>query len=132
MAEAIYKHLTNGKNAVYSRGLVVLFPEPPNAKAVTVMENHRLFIGEYTSAELSLQDFTKDTIVLTMEEKQKEKIQELFGNQEQLYTLHEFVGEKGEVPDPYGKDLMEYEECYLVLQKLIQKLIEKLNSQKEK
>ena len=47
---------------------------------------------------------------------------------ENIYTLNEFVGDDTEIPDPYGKPLTAYGECLEVLEKLVKKLADKLNS----
>lgn len=130
MAEKIFKSLeTNSEIDSISRGLVVLFPEPPNPKAVIVMENHHLSIEEHTARALEESDFTENTIVLTMNEKQKETILEDYGPDRTVYTLKEFAGESGDVADPYGKTLVEYEECYVELARLIKKVVYKLSEE---
>lgn len=41
--------------------------------------------------------------------------------------MNEFVGSDGEIPNPYGKPLTAYGECYEILRELIKELAEKLN-----
>lgn len=128
MAETIYKSLeTNSDIEVISRGLVVLFPEPSNPKAVIVMDNHHLSIKDHTSILLKQEDFDEDTLLLTMNVQQKEKLKEDFGLDFNIFTLKEFIGESGDVIDPYGKTLVEYEECYIELARLLKKTVYKLN-----
>lgn len=130
MCEAIYKTLeTNSEIKVLSRGLVVLFPEPVNPKTAIVMENHERPIGEHSAVALTLEDIDENTLLLTMNEKQKDKLKEDFDVEENLYTLREFVGESGDVYDPYGKNLVEYEECYVELARLVKKTVYKLNEE---
>ena len=40
-----------------------------------------------------------------------------------------FVGEYGDVTDPYGGTLMDYEECYIELARLVKKAMYKLNEE---
>lgn len=128
MAETIYKSLeTNSDIEVISRGLVVLFPEPSNPKAVIVMDNHHLSIKDHTSVLLKQEDFDEDTLLLTMNMQQKEKLNEDFGFDLNIFTLKEFIGESGDVIDPYGKTLVEYEDCYIELARLLKKTVYKLN-----
>ena len=56
------------------RGLVVLFPEPLNQKAEAVMISNGINWENFTSTQLEDEDFTDDTLVLTMEHSQLEKI----------------------------------------------------------
>lgn len=133
MAETIYKSLEVSSDIeVISRGLVVLFPEPSNPKAVIVMDNHHLSIKEHTSVLIKPEDITEDTLILTMNNQQKEKIMEDFGMYLNAFTLKEFAGESGDVADPYGKTLVEYEECYIELARLLKKTVYKLYKDMDK
>lgn len=133
MAETIYKSLEVSSDIeVISRGLVVLFPEPSNPKAVIVMDNHHLSIKEHTSVLIKPEDITEDTLILTMNNQQKEKIMEDFSIYLNVFTLKEFAGESGDVTDPYGKTLVEYEECYIELARLVKKAVYKLYKDMDK
>lgn len=128
MAEAIYLSMTEGHQLpAVSRGTVVLFPEPSNPKADMVLANHNLALEEHVSRQLSEEDLTEDTLILTMTEKQKQHIQESFPTAENVYTLKEYNGESGDVTDPYGGTLVDYEECYNELTRLIKKTVYKLD-----
>lgn len=130
MCEAIYKSLeSNSDIVVLSRGLVVLFPEPVNPKTAIVMENHDRPIGEHMAVALTKKDISENTLLLTMNEKQKDKVKEELGIEENIYTLKEFVGEMGDVYDPYGRTLVEYEECYGEVARLVKKTVYKLNEE---
>ena len=128
MAETIYKSLTeDGGVPSISRGMVVLFSEPMSEKAETVLENHGLTPAVGASEELTKNDITKNSLLLTMTEKQKSQVVEKFGFEEQVFTIKEFNGEEGEVKDPYGGTLVDYEECFNELLRLIKKTIYKLD-----
>ncbi len=130
MAETIYKSLeTNSDIKVMSRGLVVLFSEPSNPKADTVLKSHNLELKGHISRGLKPSDLDEDTLVLTMTEKQKKSIIETFDFQDNVYTIKEFVGESGDVTDPYGGTLIDYEECYIELARLVKKTVYKLNEE---
>ncbi|WP_274380786.1 low molecular weight protein arginine phosphatase [Anaerosporobacter faecicola] len=130
MAEVIFRSLdTESDIEIMSRGLVVLFPEPSNPKADTVLRNHNLSIGDHIAKALEQEDIDEDTLVLAMTQEQKEKVQRDYENCTNVYTLKEFVGEDGDVSDPYGQSLTEYEECYVELARLIKKTVYKLNEE---
>lgn len=127
MAETIYKSITENSNLeVISRGMVVLFPEPVNEKVITVLTNHGLSPLRQTSIQLEKEDFTKNTLVLTMTESIKNKILLSYPDLREVYTLKEFSGEIGDVLDPYGGTLLDYEDCFNELVMLIKKTIYKL------
>lgn len=130
MAETIYKSLeTNSDIKVVSRGLVVLFSEPSNPKADIVLKSHNLELKNHVSRGLKPSDIDENTLILTMTEKQKDSLIANLGTDENIYTIKEFVGENGDVTDPYGGTLIDYEECYIELARLVKKTVYKLNEE---
>lgn len=130
MAETIYRSLeTNSDIKVISRGLVVLFSEPSNPKADTVLKSHSLEMEGHISKGLKGSDIDENTLILTMTEKQKKSVMENFDYFDNVYTIAEFVGESGDVTDPYGGTLIDYEECYVELARLVKKTVYKLNEE---
>lgn len=114
---------------VESRGLVVLFPEPMNQKAEAVLISNGVAINDFTSIQLKEEDFTSDTLILTMEYIQREKILEKYDNAipENVHVLTELIGDELEILDPYGGSLQAYGLCYETMRKSIQKLVNLLN-----
>ena len=128
MAETIYKSLTENESIpAISRGLVVLFSEPVNEKAVSVLENHGLTCAVEFSKELTKEDITENALILTMTDKQKKQTLDKYEIENDIFSIKEFNGEEGEVKDPYGGTLVDYEECYNELLRLIKKTIYKLD-----
>lgn len=116
-----------------SKGLVVLFSEPINQKAEAVMKSNQLSLEGYTSKPLVPKDLNPDTLILAMEQNQKDKMLSEYANQdgiylENIYTLNEFVNDDLVLPDPYGQPLTAYGECYEKINILIDKLVTILNS----
>ena len=83
----------------------------------------------FTSTQLEDEDFTDDTLVLTMEHSQLEKIFEKYpsAREENVYVLTELVGDELEILDPYGGSLQSYGLCYETMRKSIIKLVKLLN-----
>ncbi len=132
MAEVIFKSLSYEMEIeAVSRGLVVLFPEPSNPKAELVLKNHELLLENHTSMQFTVEDMKENTLVLTMTANQKRKILEEYEGIADVFTLKEFANEEGDVVDPYGGDLMDYENCYTDLARLIKKTVVKLNGDLE-
>jgi protein-tyrosine phosphatase len=130
MAEAIYKNLEKVSDMkVISRGLVVLFSEPLNPKAEIVLKKHDLELNNHVSKGLKASDIEDNTIILTMTANQKKKLTEMYPEVNEVYTIKEFAGEIGDVVDPYGGTLMDYEECYIELGRLVKKTLYKLNEE---
>ena len=112
---------------VLARGLVVAFPEPMNQKAEAVLISNGITITGFKSMELSQADVEGNTLVLTMDTGQKEKVLSRFAKGTDVYTLNEFVGDELEIVDPYGGALPAYGLCYEMLRKSIKKLVKILN-----
>ena len=128
MAEAILQDLFKLEDIlVESRGLVVLFPEPVNPKAEAVLVSNGLSMKGHESRPLVKDDFDTRTLILTMDQTQKEKLQRTFDGQWiNVYTLTEYVGTAFEVKSPYGGSVSDYGKCFDQLQVVVKALAEKL------
>jgi len=114
---------------ILARGLVVSFPEPMNGKAEAVLISNGINLENFTSQQLSNEDITENTLIFTMEEKQRQKVLANYErtNVENVYVLTNFVGDELEILDPYGGQLQSYGLCYETLRKSIKKLVKILN-----
>ena len=123
MAATIMNSLKEDRDIlVSSRGMVVLFPEPYNPKAVAVLSSHGMIMPSNSSRQIEKEDFDNDTLVLTMNTSHKQKIYTEFENAINVYTLQEYVGDEEEsIPDPYGKGIEEYGRCFDKLYELVSK-----------
>lgn len=130
MAAAIMKNmLIQRPIEIKSRGLVVLFPEPLNQKVVAVLVSKDLKLEGHTSTPLSDEDFGEDTLILTMEEQQKQKVLNNYKEARNVYTFKEFVNQEGDVGNPYGGPLTDYGRCYEILYTLVEELVQKINKE---
>jgi len=116
---------------VGSRGLVVLFPEPINPKAEAIMKAGGRTLEGHCSQVFEEEDLQEDTLILTMDKNQKDKILTDYLSAKNIYTLAEFAEENEKIPYPYGKPLKSYGKCYETMEMLIKKLAIKLNNMKE-
>lgn len=114
---------------ILARGLVVQFPEPMNQKAEAVLISNGINTEGFTSKQLDIKEVTENTIILTMESSDRDKVLELYPeiNPEHVYVLSEFVGDELEILDPYGGALQNYGLCYESLRMTIKKLVKILN-----
>jgi protein-tyrosine-phosphatase len=66
-------------------------------------------------------------LVLTMSQEQKERVRQLpEANGKGIYTLKEFVGEAGDIADPFSGGDEAYAPCRDEIKRCIQKLITRL------
>ena len=109
IAEALMKNISRMPELkVESRGLVVLFPEPYNPKAQSVLRNNGIIMENGQSRQLTEDDMTEDTLILTMNREEKQKILDEYSDTRNVYTIMEFGGGSGDIMDPYGADMDVY------------------------
>lgn len=92
------------------------------------MKSAQMTMADHTSVGFSEAEIDEKILLLTMNESQKRKILAEYGDEVNVYTLTEYVGDNGEILNPYGKPLSSYAECMEKVSELIEKLTEKLNS----
>lgn len=127
MAETIYQNIEHDLDlSVCSRGLVVLFPEPVNPKAETVLATHGMLIGTRTTTQFRTDEVDDQTLLLTMTVSQKRRLATDFFINDNVFTIREFAGLHGDVPDPYGQDPQAYEACFSELSSLMRLVIYRL------
>ena len=114
---------------VDSKGVVVLFPEPMNPKAVAIARSKDLYIDDHVSSSLEEEDSGMDVLILTMTDGIKKKIYEDYKEAVNVFNLKEFVGEDGGVEAAYGGELQDYAELFRNIERLVNKLIDKLLEQ---
>lgn len=130
MAATIMERDLQGRDVlVGSRGMVVLFPEPYNPKAVAVAASYGMIMPSNSAVQIDSKDFGGDTLVLVMNQSMKQKLYDTFERAINVYTLCEFAGEpEEEVADPYGRGTDEYKACFEKLQFLVDKAAKRIIS----
>lgn len=136
MAEAVMNSVKGDRDlAVESRGLVVLFPEPLNPKAVAVLKSKQMEPAKKYSQEfIPEQDVTEGTLILTMSEREKKQVLEQrdrFPVPAEVYTLGEFCGQPSDILTPYGGTLADYGAYYEYIDLVVKMAAEKLFRQEE-
>lgn len=130
LAKAIYNNRHKDDTITAgARGLVVLFEEPVNPKAVAIAKSKGISIEEEKSVQLKEEDFGDDVIVLVMTDLLKKKVYETFENAINVYSIREFAGEALDVEAAYGGELADYGSQFEYLEKLISKVDEILQKE---
>lgn len=120
MAEAVMNSVNlRNQLEVCSRGLIVLFAEPMNPKAVAILKSYHMEPAKQSSQQLSAEDLTKGTLVLTMTEAECAQVKERFGEKLAVYSIGTFVGKPGDIPEPHGGTLADYGACYEYLDLMV-------------
>ena len=107
---------------VESKGLVVLFPEPVHTKAADLVRKSGIEIIDFKASQLTQEDVETSDLILTMNDKQKEKVLEDYHGYKEVATVNEYANDEGAVIDPYGMDDEDYEHCFVQITQLIHKI----------
>ena len=120
MAEAVMKSvLKDRKIEIASRGLIVLFPEPLNPKAVAVLKGNQMAPDKTFTEPLEASDITENTMILTMTAKEARMAREKFPDAPFIAALGDFAGKPGDIEEPHGGSLAEYGACYEYIDLLV-------------
>ncbi len=135
-ATIMEKELAGLDILVGSRGMVVLFPEPYNPKAVAVAASCGMIMPSNSAVQIDGKDFGADTLVLVMNPSMKQKLYDTFERAINVYTLCEYAGEpEEEVEDPYGRGAQEYKICFekllFLVGKAAKRIIDYMNEEEE-
>lgn len=126
MAEGLFKHYADDKNMnISSRGLMVFGQTSANETAVDVMKEIGIDITNHLSMPFDKDELEDNALVLTMTRRHKTVLTQ-HGCKGQVYSIKEFIGEQGDVNDPYGGDLYIYRSCASELSRLIKEVITQL------
>lgn len=127
MAAAFLQKMLDEKNVnakVLSAGLGAP-GEPVSENAVKAMAKRGYDISSHISQTAEAMLLNAADIILTMQEVHKQVVMLGFlGARSKTFTFKEFVGEEGDVIDPYGGDEEEYDACASELEGLCEKAAE--------
>ena len=130
MAEFIMKHQwkDSDRPEIISRGIAIFSNEPMNPKTAQALEMNEIPYEQRKSRALNEKDLDARVLILTMTQGHKlnlENIKKKDGYPA-IHSIKEFAGETGDVKDPYGMPARAYDLCYLELDRLIGKVINRL------
>lgn len=132
IAEGVMRQLTGERDLrAVSRGLIVLFEEPINPKAIAAAESYGIVLTHPMSVSFSEDDLGDRNLILTMTLQQKKSIYELYENAMNVYTIQEFLNGEGDIEDPAGGELSEYVECFDKISTLVNLVAEKIFSEED-
>ncbi|MBI5975527.1 low molecular weight protein arginine phosphatase [Staphylococcus canis] len=123
MAEGIARALLP-EHEIASRGITSIAGDPIAKHTKTLLEADGYPVKS-TADILKSEDLEAD-LILTMTHDHAELIRLLYGAHENVMTLTEFVGEAGDVKDPFGSNFEVYEATYNELKALIHMLKSKI------
>ncbi|MGL4791784.1 MAG: low molecular weight protein arginine phosphatase [Anaerotignaceae bacterium] len=124
MAESIFSQ----EYTFDSAGLAVFSPSSASGNAIKAVAEKKLDLQNHVSKNISVELLEEADLILTMTKRHKEAIEPLCTafEQENIWTLAEFVGEEKDIVDPYGGDIEEYRQCLAEIEKYLLILKEKM------
>lgn len=117
MAEGLFNSMIKG-TYVSSAGLAAFDGEAASENAVLAMKNMKIDISSHKARKITMEILDDADIILTMTEGHKA----ILSGFDNVYTLSEFVGEKSDIPDPFGGSLADYTACAENLKELISRI----------
>ena len=117
-----------GRWKLVPAGLSVCFR---SQKVEAVLARNGLSAKDHTTTPLTAEDINDDTLLLVMEDSQREKIREDFPDAPHLQTIAGFLRLAGDIPALYGEPLTEYGKCYEALEFLIEGVLARLKEEEE-
>lgn len=91
-----------------SAGIFAAIGDPASDGAIEAMKKRGIDLSYHRSKPLTDEMINMADVILTMTDAHKQLI--LQCAPKKIKTLLEYAGDEGDIPDPYGGDLEEYEE----------------------
>lgn len=129
MAAALFNKIATEKNLpvkIESAGLFADESEGASTEAVIAMKEYDIDLLGHHAQSINTELMEKSDLVLTMTAAHKMVLMPTLSDK--VYTLCEFAGEEGDIPDPYGGDVEEYTECAEKLYHTLLKVAEKIGN----
>lgn len=127
MAAALFNKIAMEKNLdvrIESAGLFANDGERASANSVEAMKDYGIDLSGHRAKTVNGELLEQVDIALTMTVSHKMALEQYLGDK--VYTLCEFAGENGDIPDPYGGDLQIYKECADKIYNVLLKVAEKV------
>lgn len=94
---------------IESAGVFAEIGQKASENAIKALEKYDINLKEHLTKPVTDELIEKSDIILTMTEGHKMLLSAMA--KDKVYTLLEFSGSSGDISDPYGGDLEEYEDC---------------------
>lgn len=127
MAAALFNKIAVERNLdvrIESAGIFACDGEPASTEAVIAMKKYGIDLLGHHAQSINTELLEKCDLILTMTAAHKMVIEP--SAQGKTFTLNEYAGIDGDIPDPYGGDVEEYEQCakqiYLALLKVADRI----------
>lgn len=127
MAAALFNKIAVEKDLpvkIESAGIFANEGDAASAEAIAVMKAYDIDLLGHHAQNINTELLEKSDLVLTMTMAHKMVLEQYLGDK--VYTLLEFAGMDGDIPDPYGGDVDEYKACAESLYEALLKVADKI------
>lgn len=127
MAAALFNKIATEKALdvrIESAGLFANDGEAASANSIDAMKDYGIDLSGHRAKNVNAELLEQVDLALTMTASHKMALKQYLGDK--VYTLCEFAGENGDIPDPYGGDLEEYKICADKIYNALLKVAEKI------
>lgn len=114
---------------IESAGMFAAGGEKASDNAVRALKKYDIDLSSHRAQPVSEELLEKCDLILTMTEAHKMLLSRFAPDK--VYTLMEYSGSEGDIPDPYGGDLDEYEETAQALYDALVDVAERLPVKKD-
>lgn len=108
------------------------YPNPGDTAspgAREVMEEIGIDISDHRARPVTEEMLEAADLILTMTGAHRDYLTRIYGQNDKIHSLHEFLGQEGDVLDPYGGDTDTYRACRDELRQLLEMLVDKLENE---
>lgn len=138
MAEGLLKKALQrlGKDdiKVSSAGVLALEGRPPTPETIEVMQDEGVDVSEHRATYLTDEMIAETDIIIVMEELHRFEITSRIPEAaDKIFLLREYAGRKhdryhegGDVPDPIGRSIREYQFCLKMIKNEVEQIAELL------
>jgi protein-tyrosine-phosphatase len=134
MAEAFFNHVAEPQKLPVRADSAGLHPVLDDAteEAIIASREYSVDISSHHSQRLSQVMVQQATLILTMTAEHRRQVERVFpAARGKTFTLREFVGESGDIEDPYGQGLVVYRRCAQQIWAAVEKVVERLDVEKK-
>lgn len=134
MAEAIARKMLKdrlkGKGVEVSSAGVAAWPgNRATREAVEALAEMGVDLGGHRAARLTPEAAREADLILTMTGEHRDYVLKLIPEaSEKVFTLAEYAGSGGDVPDPFGQPLEAYRSCARVLESMVEKVLDRIGN----
>ncbi len=111
---------------IESAGIFAQVGAPATNEAIIVMKQYDIDLLSHHAQQINSELIEKSDVILTMTEGQKMLFADMA--KDKTYTLCEYAGVAGDIDDPFGGDVLEYEETAQAIYFALEAICEKIKN----